>query len=231
MPIQQEVKKDTKAAIMDAAEIVMAEHGVDGATVRAIVGMAGANTAAIHYHFNSREGLVEAMLRRHGGFVILRRHEMIAEFDRTGNAPTPIDVVNLLVDPRIEFLKEKGEAGRRATRFLARLQFDRSNQSDGKGLHIHVARKHFPEVGVRMLELIGQACPEVSNEELQQRLTMAIDTMFQYLANAEFMTIKWTADEQRGEMLRHTANLKTFLVGGLAAPATKQQDQTEMLNE
>jgi len=221
MPTEQALKKNTKTAIMDAAEIVMAEHGVDGASIRSIVGKAGANTAAIHYHFNSREGLVEAMLRRHGGFVILRRSEMIAEFDQTGNTPTPIDVVNILVDPRIDFLEEKGEAGRRATRFLARLQSDRRNQPDGKGLHVHEALKHFPQVGVQMLGLIEQACPEVSKEELQQRLTMAIDTMFQYLVNAEFMTVEWTADEQRGEMLRHTANLKTFLVGGLAAPATK----------
>ena len=60
MPTEQALKKDTKTAIMDAAEIVMAEHGVDGASIRAIVGRAGANTAAIHYHFNSREGLIEA---------------------------------------------------------------------------------------------------------------------------------------------------------------------------
>ncbi len=221
MPITQAVKKDTKAAIMDAAEIVMAEHGIDGASIRAIVAKAGANTAAIHYHFNSREGLIEAMIRRRGKSVSLRRLEMIREFDQTGAAPAPIDVVNLLVDPMIELLEQQGEAGRRFLRFLVRIQFDRRSQSHGTALHILKEREHHPEIRIRLSDMIGQACPEVSDTELEQRLTMTIDTMLQSFANAEFMSTEWETDEQHGELLHYTANLKTFLAAGLAAPAAK----------
>ena len=222
MPNQQVVKKDTKTAIMDAAEIVMAEHGVDGATIRTIVGMAGANTAAIHYHFNSRDGLIEAIIGRRGKFLTQWRLEMIAEFDRTGGVPTPMDIVNFLVDPHIELLKHKGEAGRRFLRFIARLQSDRRNQTQGTGLHTLKEREYYPEAHVRLSHMLRQACPDVSDIELEVRLTMMNDTMLQSHSNAEFMSTKWETDEQHGELLRYTANLKTFLAGGLAAPASNQ---------
>lgn len=231
MPIEQAVKKDTKAAIMDAAEIVMAEHGVNGASIRAIVGKAGANTAAIHYHFNSRDGLIEAMIGRRGESVSRRRLEMIHEFDRTGVTPTPIDLVNFLVDPMIELLEQNGEAGRRFLRFIARLQFDRKSQSHGTALHILKEREHYPEIRVRLSDMIGEACPEVSKAEQEQRLVMTIDTMLQSLANAQFMTTEWTSDEQRSELMYYTENLKTFLEAGLAAPATQQKILNQNIGE
>jgi AcrR family transcriptional regulator len=214
MTIAQVVKKDTKAAILDAAEIEMAENGVESASMRAIVVMAGANTAAIHYHFNSREGLVEAILGRRGDHVSGRRLEMIQEFDRSGCTPTPMDVVNFLVDPMIDVLEQEGEAGRRWLRFLARLQSDR------KCLHILRQRERFPEVRIRLRDIIKQSCPDLSEAETNERLTMLLDTMLQSFANAKFMSSVWESDEIHDELSRYTMNLKSFLAGGLAAPIT-----------
>lgn len=217
-------KRDTKSAIMDAAEIVMAEHGANGATIREIVAEAGANISAVHYHFNSREGLVEAILGRGGDYVSRRRLEMIAEFDRVGTTPTPMDVVSFLVDPMIELLERKGEAGRRFLRFIARLQFDRRSQPEGSGLHIQEERRYYPQIRQRLTRLAEQACPDVAEADLKQRITMAIDTLLQSLANAEFMSTEWESDERRDELHSYAANLKAFLAGGLAAPPTRQQN-------
>ncbi|MFP6582381.1 MAG: TetR/AcrR family transcriptional regulator [Candidatus Hydrogenedentota bacterium] len=215
------VKKDTKTAIMDAAEFVMAEHGVDGATISQIVSKAGANIAAIHYHFNSRDGLITAMLGRHGRFTSERRLELIREFDESGVTPKPMDVVSFLVDPMIELLEEQGEAGRRYLRFLARLQSDRKGRLSGTAIQVQHERKYYPEIRLRMLDLTGRACPDISETELRERLTMIIDTMLQSFANAEFMSTEWEEDEQYDELQRYTMNLKNFLTGGLAAPAAK----------
>ena len=221
MTIATKVKKDTKTAIMDAGELVMAEHGVDGATIHQIVSEAGANIAAIHYHFNSRDGLITAMLSRRGRSTSERRLEMIREFDQSGAAPTSMDVVRFLVDPMIELLEEHGESGRRYLRFLARLQSDRKGQLSSTAIQVQQERKHYPEIRERMLDLAGQACPDISEMELMERLTMVVDTMLQSFANAEFMSTEWEADEQHSKLLRYTMNLKNFLAGGLAAPVAK----------
>lgn len=212
------VKKDTKTAIMDAAEIVMSEHGVDGATISQIVKRAGANIAAIHYHFNSRDGLITAMLGRPDRSTSERRLELICDFDESGVTPKPITIVNFLVDPMIELLEEQGEAGRQYLRFLARLQSDRKGRLSGTAIQVQHERKYYPEIRLRMLDLAGQACPDISEMELMERLTMVVDTMLQSFANAEFMSTKWEADEAHEELLRYTMNLKNFLAGGLAAP-------------
>ena len=225
MTTATKVKKDTKTAIMDAAELVMAEHGVDGATINQIVSEAGANIAAIHYHFNSRDGLITAMLSRRGRSTSERRLEMIREFDESGAAPTPMDVVRFLVDPMIELLEEQGEAGRHYLRFLARLQSDRKGRLSGTAIQVQHEQKYYPEIRERMRDLAGRACPDISETELIERLTMVIDAMLQSFANAEFMSTEWEADEQQDELARYTMNLKSFLAGGLAAPAYKCADQ------
>ena len=58
------VSKDTRAAILDAAERLMAEHGINGVSLRTILAEAKANAAALHYHFGSREDLIAAILGR-----------------------------------------------------------------------------------------------------------------------------------------------------------------------
>lgn len=57
------VAKATRDRMVKAATRVFAEHGFDGASVRAIVAKAGVNQAAVNYHFGSKEGLYRAVLQ------------------------------------------------------------------------------------------------------------------------------------------------------------------------
>lgn len=53
---------DTKGRLLEAAGRVFASRGFALATVREIVKEAGANIAAVHYHFGDKEGLYTAAL-------------------------------------------------------------------------------------------------------------------------------------------------------------------------
>ncbi len=52
----------TRAALLDAARSVVRDHGLAGATSRQITSEAGANLAAITYHFGSKDELVAEAL-------------------------------------------------------------------------------------------------------------------------------------------------------------------------
>lgn len=53
---------DTKQRLFDAAIKVFAQKGYDGATVRAICDRAGANVAAVNYHYGDKENLYAQVL-------------------------------------------------------------------------------------------------------------------------------------------------------------------------
>lgn len=53
-----------KRRILDAAEILFAEHGYDGVTLRKIATMADVDVALTNYHFGSKKGLFRAVFER-----------------------------------------------------------------------------------------------------------------------------------------------------------------------
>src|SRR5271157_2146572 len=54
----------TRERILDAAERLFAEHGLEGVSTRDITALAEANVGAISYYFGSKEGLVFAVFDR-----------------------------------------------------------------------------------------------------------------------------------------------------------------------
>ena len=55
---------ETKTKILDAAEDLFADRGIDGVSIRSIISLAGVNLGAIHYHFGSKESLIKAVFHR-----------------------------------------------------------------------------------------------------------------------------------------------------------------------
>src|SRR6266496_4359896 len=56
--------KETKTAILDAAEQLILERGPDGVSLREITAQAGANIAAVNYHFGSKDQLLIEVFQR-----------------------------------------------------------------------------------------------------------------------------------------------------------------------
>src|SRR5689334_19816156 len=71
----------TRRRLIIAAEELFAELGVDAVSVRSINQAAGLGSASVHYHFGSKEALLDAVLLDHGRGVreaILRRTRDLA---------------------------------------------------------------------------------------------------------------------------------------------------------
>ncbi|MGD0419252.1 MAG: CerR family C-terminal domain-containing protein [Xanthobacteraceae bacterium] len=64
----------TRERLLNAAERLFADRGYEATSVRAIVGKARVNQAAINYHFAGKEGLYREVLRI--GFRALTEHQL-----------------------------------------------------------------------------------------------------------------------------------------------------------
>jgi AcrR family transcriptional regulator len=83
------MRKDTRATrerIINAAETLFAEQGVDSTSLLEIAGTAGQkNRSALQYHFTNKEGLLDAVLDKHNRQISQSRSQMLDELDRRGN--------------------------------------------------------------------------------------------------------------------------------------------------
>ena len=75
----------TRARIIEVAERLYAERGLNGVSLREIGATAGQrNTGAVRYHFGSKAGLVDAVFQRRMEPVNERREAMLAALDAEG---------------------------------------------------------------------------------------------------------------------------------------------------
>lgn len=68
----------TKQALIDAALELFAAHGIDEVSIRQVNAAADRALAAVHYHFGSKAGLVDAVVQWGGSQVQRRLADLIA---------------------------------------------------------------------------------------------------------------------------------------------------------
>lgn len=114
---------DTRDAIVKAALTLFAKHGVDGVSLRQIVGAAGqANPSAVHYHFQSKDGLISAVLQHVNSQLLPLQAQAVASMDEAKRLGTinVREVMRLWATPLV-LLYSSSDQGRMAVRFMSRL--------------------------------------------------------------------------------------------------------------
>jgi AcrR family transcriptional regulator len=87
----------------------MALHGVDAVSLRTITAEAGLTTAALHYHFDSRDDLVNAVLERRSSGM--RAIDAFAEIEAGRRPLSAKELVLSVLTPWTELLREQPERG------------------------------------------------------------------------------------------------------------------------
>lgn len=110
----------SRRAMIDAAEQLIAEHGLSALTLKAVQNAAGQlNKSAAKYHFGSREGLLDVIIETRMSRVNeLRR----VRLDQLGSAATVRATVAALVEPLAA--ETLGRVGSRYARFLSQAVSD-----------------------------------------------------------------------------------------------------------
>src|ERR1051325_3893135 len=89
-------RADTKTKILDAAEKLFGVKGFEATSLRDITAEAQVNLAAVNYHFQSKDSLIDAMIERRLEPVNRRRLEML---HAAGPTPSVEQVVEAFLAP------------------------------------------------------------------------------------------------------------------------------------
>ena len=110
----------TAERLISAAEQLFATHGIDGISLREINRVAGArNGSALQYHFRDRDGLLRAVMIKHGREVEARRHAMLDAYEADAQ-PDVRALAGALVRPLASKLDD-ADGGPQYLRILADL--------------------------------------------------------------------------------------------------------------
>lgn len=102
-------RRDTPVALIEAAERLFGQFGIESVSLRQVRIEAGArNNSAIAYHFRNREDLVRAIWDYRLPALDVARRRMLDEMARTGTLGVPAAVLRALVMPIYELRDSTG---------------------------------------------------------------------------------------------------------------------------
>lgn len=218
--------RDTRDKILDAAARLFADSDSSGASLRAIARAAGVNSALIHYHFGSREGLFEAVLLRALGPIQARRR---AQIDRLREAPAPPsaeDLARLFVSPLVaspEMSSDGVPSEADRSRDVIGLRLLARAFTDHRPLLQDLSLKHFGPLMYGLGDLLSDALPELPEPIKHRRMRFCVQVALETLSGPEMDAARADGPDAEAAL---AADLITFLAGGLEAPAKSDQHKS-----
>lgn len=156
----------TRQALLDAAERLFAERGVNWVSMREIVRESQQhNTSAALYHFGSREALIVAVVERRQAIINALRHQRLDELEATGQEHDLRKVMAAAIEPLAECVRDT-DWGARYAQIYSEL-----SQRPADSPEVQWNTAHMSSM-VRFEALVRRCLPELPPSVLQRRLRM-----------------------------------------------------------
>ena len=199
--------------ILDVAEELFGRVGYGGATTRAIASRARVNVGQLHYYFDSKRAIFEAVVARHGTEVTERRRQLLLEAQaRYPRGIVPLDVlVDALVRPLL--MAEPRAGGRRASMQMhARLFTDPDDTAS------MVRADIYDETNALYVAAIRRALPKIPSKTLYWRYYFMMGAYVWTLLQPGRLEAISQGRCDPADMETAIREIVPFVCAGLAAP-------------
>lgn len=204
---------DTRSRILDAAERLFTEHGFEATTLRMITADAGANLAAVNYHFGSKEALIAEVFRRRLTWLNEQRLAALDALEAgAGGAVKPRQIVEAFFGVAIRMAADTEKGGRTFMRLLGRTYTEPSEFVRG------FLAEEYAAVVTRFKAALVRALPDVPQEEILWRFHFMMGAMSYAISGADALHILSDVQLDDADPEALYARLMSFLIGGLRAP-------------
>ncbi|MGE3164275.1 MAG: TetR/AcrR family transcriptional regulator [Planctomycetota bacterium] len=157
----------TPENLLDAAEQLFAQQGIASSSLRDITAAAGANLAAVNYHFGNKDGLLRAVLVRRAAPLHAERERLLAlaETAAGDHPPTVRAILQAFLDPMFRMLRECPHF----PAVMGRVLMENWMPVVGE-----VFRETFHDTLARFGGALARALPAVPTEEIAWRLLFTV---------------------------------------------------------
>jgi len=215
--VAAETPTQTRLRLLDAAEVLFAENGFRGASVRDITQQAGCNLAAVNYHFGGKVNLYrEVVLRRLAALRAGRIEAVKAAMARSGDEATVEELVESFGTAFLEPLISSA-AGRRWMNLMTREILDPQLPSDliYKEMMVPMRRE--------LVSALERVCPGLTDDVAE----LCMHSLIGQLVHLERLQRSAERDAEGGglapfsfeRMLAHTVRFTSAAIRALAAGA------------
>ncbi len=206
---------DTKTLLMDVAEKLFAEKGIDATSTRAITSEAGVNLAAINYHFGSKDGLLKAVIYRIVCNVNEERIQLLDSLEADNPCPEIDDIIVAFLSPIAKITLEQPNRIKYLIRLLGQIQSDPDKFKQ-------IVNELFGEIGLRFNAAIKKALPHLSDSEVMWRFMFMLGAMHMIVGRLplpeKFSKLDPAQHEDMNQVLAYVVQ---FVSAGFQAPAVQ----------
>jgi AcrR family transcriptional regulator len=216
---------ETYQKIIESAEEIFAVKGYDGASIREITASAGVNLAAIHYHFGSKEKLLQVVLNRKLEWLNKRRLKALTALEKNSEFKPlkPSQILEAFFGTLLDMLDEKDYGGEMFLRLLARSSLEPgcliSSISHGQN---NIVVEKFRDA-------LYLALPNVPKSEIVWRFQFMVGAT-SYAISGDGLNKLFATAEVKESVSTSKKLLKqrliSFLLGGLRTPINSYQRQS-----
>jgi AcrR family transcriptional regulator len=154
-----EQRAESIEQILDAAEYLFSRNGLHGVTLRDVAKRVGIHTTLVHYYFEDKQHLFEAVFARRASVTSGGRMEALSKYEEeAGDDPTVEGALHAFLDTDFDLYYEGGEHWMNYAAFCARV----SNTPEGAEL----MDKHFDPVVLKLVSILKRALPAYSEEDI-----------------------------------------------------------------
>ena len=154
-----EQRAESMEQILDAAEFLFSRNGLYGVTLGDVAKRVGIHTTLVHYYFQDKQTLFEAVFARRAGVTSSRRMTALEEYEaEAGDSPTVEGALHAFLDTDLDLYYEGGEHWMNYGAFSARV----SNTPEGAAL----MDVHFDPVVLKLVGILKRALPDYPAEDI-----------------------------------------------------------------
>lgn len=205
----------TRDKILNVAEVLFADRGFHGVSVREIADAAGVRQSLVHYHFANKDNLYVAVYGRRSSPINAERVARLrATLDGAKGRPALRDVASSLVAPALRASRNRTSGGM----FYARLITQVINDPQGHARKI--SRTFNDPMARQMIDGLRKALPKAGGVELTWGYLFAVGAMTTALG-ATGRAKRLNSGCRPNDVEQTLDYLETFIEGGMRALAEK----------